>query len=89
MFTMPTHASFAWAFIVLVSQKGLVGPLNINDPLSLRPKMRTARARINGGFLFMVKNSFQDAVLGGGCRIKDESKKCMKGSGERRGFMEG
>ena len=37
----------------------------------------------------MVKNSFQDAVLGGGCRIKDESKKCMKGSGERRGFMEG
>ena len=37
----------------------------------------------------MVKNSFQDAVLGGGCRIKDESKKCMKGSGERRGFMVG
>ena len=37
----------------------------------------------------MVKNSFQDAVLGGGCRIKDESKKCMKGSGERRGFHGG
>ena len=37
----------------------------------------------------MVKNSFQDAALGGGCRIKDESKKCMKGSGERRGFMVG
>ena len=37
----------------------------------------------------MVKNSFQDAVLGGGCRIKDESKKCMKVSGERRGFMVG